>query len=166
MERKIEYTVEKLDESFAEKIAENEKICFSVPWSINSLKSEMKNPLNTFLGAVTPDKTVLGYVGWQQIGNEVNIFNVAVIPKARRKGIGANLISDMIISAKKKGAEIFNLEVRPSNLPAIGLYESNGFVFYGIRKNYYENPKENAILMRLAFDGSQEDEDPIDIWDE
>lgn len=166
MERKISYKIIKLDISYADEIAVIEKACFSVPWSPETIRSEMSNCINDFYGAVDDGGKLLGYIGYQNVCDEMNVFNVAVLPEARRNGIGNGLVGRMTEDARSRGTGVINLEVRATNLSAIGLYERNGFVFCGIRKDYYTDPRENAILMRLAFDGSQEMEDPVEIWDE
>ena len=142
-----------------------ENACFSSPWSEKTLLSELQNPLNKFFGAFT-ENTLAGYIGFQTVLEETSVFNVAVLPEFRRNGIGKALVEKLIDEAKKSGSKVVFLEVRAGNLPAINLYEKEGFVFFGLRKNYYENPKENALILRLAFDGSQENEDPIECWDE
>ncbi len=145
--------------------AQIENACFSAPWSEKTLLSELQNPLNKFFGAFN-ENSLAGYIGFQTVLEETSVFNVAVLPEFRRNGIGKALVEKLICEAKKAGSKVVFLEVRASNLPAINLYEKEGFVFFGLRKNYYENPKENALILRLAFDGSQENEDPIECWDE
>ena len=105
-------------------------------------------------------------MGGRTVAGETEIFNVAVAPKFRRNGVGKSLLERFIAAVREKESAVIFLEVRASNLPAMGLYEKEGFVFCGIRKDYYDDPKENALLMRLAFDGTQETEDPIECWDE
>ncbi len=137
--------------------AEAEKICFSNPWSEATLGAELKNPMNDFFGAFDEDR-LCGYIGGQTVAGETSVFNVAVLPYYRRKGFGKALVDRFIEEVRQK-TDVIYLEVRASNLPAINLYEKAGFVFCGIRKAYYTNPTENALLMRLAFDGTQEYED-------
>ena len=134
-----------------------EEACFSCPWSEATLAAELANPLNDFFGAFD-EGGLCGYIGGQTVAEETSIFNIGVLPECRRKGAAKALAQRFIEEVKPKTNMIF-LEVRPSNLPAINLYENVGFVFCGIRKNYYTNPTENALLMRLAFDGTQEYED-------
>ena len=134
-----------------------EAACFSCPWSEATLAAELANPLNDFFGAFDEGR-LCGYIGGQTVAEETSIFNLGVLPNCRRKGAAKALAQRFIAEVKPKTNVIF-LEVRPSNLPAISLYEKVGFVFCGIRRNYYTNPSENALLMRLAFDGTQEYED-------
>ena len=93
---------------------------------------------------------------------ELYIDSIAVFKEYRGQGIAKALIEKFIKTVKEKETAVIFLEVRASNLGAIMLYEKCGFVFCGIRKDYYTDPKENALLMRLAFDGTQEYED----WDD
>lgn len=139
-------------------MAKAEKSCFSHPWSEKALLGEIKSSFSDFFGAFYEDEFA-GYIGGRTVAGETEIFNVAVLPEFRRKGIGKALIEEFIKTAIEKETRVIFLEVRTSNLPAINLYEKCGFVFCGIRKDYYDDPKENAILMRLAFDGTQEYEE-------
>ncbi len=161
----MKFELRELSASDISSAAEIEKLCFSSPWSESTLLSELQNPLNKFYG-VFFENTLAGYIGFQTVVDETSVFNVAVAPEFRRNGIGKALVEKMISEAKGAGANVIFLEVRAGNLPAINLYEKEGFVFFGLRKNYYENPTENAFIYRLAFDGSQESEDPIECWDE
>lgn len=149
--------IRRLSAADAAAAAEIEKACFSSPWSEATLAAELSNPMNDFFGAFDED-VLCGYIGGQTVAGETSVFNIGVMPAFRRKGAAKALAERFIAEVKPKTDVIF-LEVRPSNLPAISLYEKAGFVFCGIRKNYYTNPAENALLMRLAFDGTQEYED-------
>ena len=157
----MSFEIIRLSEKDAAAAAEIEKLCFSHPWSEATVSSEMKSGFSDFFGAFCEDK-LAGYIGGRTICGETEIFNVAVSPKFRRNGIAKALIEKFIEAVREKETQVIFLEVRTSNLGAINLYEKAGFVFCGIRKDYYTNPKENAILMRLAFDGTQEFED----WDD
>ena len=157
----MSFEIKRLSEENSAAVAEIEKLCFSHPWSEATVSSEIKSGFADFFGAFSEDELV-GYIGGRTICGETEIFNVAVAPKFRRKGIADALIKKFIEAVREKETQVIFLEVRTSNLGAINLYEKNGFVFCGIRKDYYTDPKENAILMRLAFDGTQEFED----WDD
>ena len=157
----MSFEIIRLSEKDAAAAAEIEKLCFSHPWSETTMASEMKNQFSDFFGAYSDGK-LAGYIGGRTIAGETEIFNVGVAPEFRRCGIGKSLVERFISAAKEKETDVIYLEVRTSNLGAINLYEKAGFVFCGIRKDYYDDPKENAILMRLAFDGTQEYEE----WDD
>ena len=150
--------IRRLSAGDAAAAAEIEKACFSCPWSEATLAAELSNPMNDFFGAFNGNGILCGYIGGQTVAKETDIFNIGVLPACRRKGVGKALAERFIAEVRPKTDVIF-LEVRSSNLPAINLYEKMGFVFCGLRKNYYTNPTENALLMRLAFDGTQEYED-------
>ena len=129
-----------------EAIEELEKQCFSDPWSENSVASELENPLSLWLIA-EEDGAVCGYVGSQTVLDETDMMNIAVHPDCRRKGIAAALITELVSRLKARGSRVLRLEVRESNFSAIALYEALGFTQLGLRKNYYRNPKENALIL-------------------
>ena len=145
-------TIEKMGESHIEKLAVIEKECFSTPWSENALREELENSYARFLVAVC-DGEVSGYIGAHNILGEVYITNVAVSEKHRRKGMGEKLINSLISVCEIENAEFITLEVRESNKPAINLYKKMNFKDVGKRKNFYENPREDAILMTYKPDG-------------
>lgn len=124
--------------------------CFSHPWSRQSLENELNNETSLFLVAKEENK-VIGYIGMSIVIDEGYIFNVAVREKYRNKGVATALINELVTCGKKNSFSFITLEVRESNLPAISLYSKFGFVKAGERKDYYSNPKENAILMTKYF---------------
>ncbi len=131
-------------------IAEIEKICFSDPWSINSIASELENPLSLWLVALD-DECVVGYVGSQTVLGGADMMNLAVLPEYRKQSIGETLVRTLVERLRAKGAISLSLEVRQSNQPAICLYEKLGFTQVGVRPNYYRNPKENALILRKEW---------------
>ena len=120
--------------------------CFSHPWSKQSLEEELNNETSLFLVA-KEENEVIGYIGMSIVIDEGYIFNVAVREKYRNKGVATALINELVTYGKKNNFSFITLEVRESNLPAISLYSKFGFIKAGERKDYYSNPKENAILM-------------------
>lgn len=139
-----------MNESHVAQVAALEKICFSDPWSENSVASELKNPLSCWLVA-EEDGEVAGYVGSQTVMDESDMMNVAVHPDYRRKGIAEKLVMELVEELKKRDSRCLTLEVRASNEPARALYEKLGFVQVGLRKNYYRNPREDALILRKEF---------------
>ena len=135
-----------MNESHVAQVAALEKQCFSDPWSENSVASELENPLSLWLIA-EENGAVCGYVGSQTVLDETDMMNIAVHPDCRRKGIAAALITELVSRLKARGSRVLRLEVRESNLPAIALYKAMGFTQLGLRKNYYRNPKENALIL-------------------
>ena len=128
-------------------IAELEKICFNDPWSENSIASELENPLSCWLVAVEGDQ-VVGYVGSQTVLDGSDMMNIAVSPNFRRQGIAESLINELVSLLQARNSLCLILEVRASNAPAITLYEKMGFYEIGRRRNYYRNPKEDALILR------------------
>ena len=140
-------TIERMNESHVAAVAALEKQCFADPWSLSSVATELKNPLALWLVAVEED-VVCGYIGSQSVMGESDMMNVAVNPDFRRKGIGEALVGALSDALKALGNTSLTLEVRASNAPAIALYEKLGFTQVGLRKNYYRNPKEDALILR------------------
>ena len=131
-------------------VAELERICFADPWSEKSVASELDNKWALWLVAVEDDR-VIGYIGSQTSIDETDVMNVAVHPDFRRRGIAESLIIRLVEELKNRGSHALMLEVRASNAPAITLYEKLGFVQVGCRKNYYRNPKEDALILRKGW---------------
>lgn len=139
-----------MSEVHVPQIAELEKICFSDPWSERSVASELDNPLSLWLVAVDGQQ-VAGYVGSQTVMGETDMMNIAVLPEFRRQGIAEALIMALITELKKAQSHCLTLEVRASNEPARMLYEKLGFVCVGRRPRYYQNPREDALIMRKEW---------------
>ena len=127
-------------------IALLEKECFSEPWSEEGLSSELTNSQARFF-VCEEEGEVLGYMGMHIVLDECYIANVAVYPHHRRKGIGEALVKYCTDLAEKENCCFITLEVRKSNLGAIALYEKNGFLTVGERKDFYSHPKENGLIM-------------------
>ncbi|MCI8808818.1 MAG: ribosomal protein S18-alanine N-acetyltransferase [Oscillibacter sp.] len=142
----VPMTADHLDE-----IVELERVCFSDPWSRNMLAEELDNALSAFLVALDAGGKVVGYAGLQVVLDEGYILNVAVSPECRRQGIAGKLLQVFLDFAQGNRLAFLTLEVRASNYAAIALYGSRGFRGVGRRKNYYEHPKEDAILMTRKF---------------
>lgn len=138
--------IKKMTSAHIEEIAELEKECFSSPWSEESLKSELDNIFARFFVAFSDGK-IAGYIGSHNVLGEVYITNVAVLPGFRRNGVGKALVEFLVEKMKSENAEFVTLEVRKSNNNAISLYEKCGFEKVGNRKDFYEKPREDAVLM-------------------
>ena len=141
----------KMNESHVSQVAELEKICFSDPWSENSVASELNNKLAFWLVAEEEGR-LAGYVGSQTVCNETDMMNVAVHPDFRRRGIAEALVNALVEELKAMESHCLTLEVRASNAPAIALYEKLGFAEIGRRKNYYRNPREDALILRKEWE--------------
>ena len=136
---------------YVPQVAALEKVCFSDPWSGKSVASEVENPLSCWMVALDGE-TVAGYVGSQTVMDETDMMNVAVHPDSRRQGVARALILALIGELRKRGSRCLTLEVRTSNDPARALYESLGFAHVGTRRNYYQNPKEDALILRKEWE--------------
>mgnify|MGYP003282027675 FL=1 len=145
--RIVPMTADHLDE-----VAELERVCFTAPWSRNMLAEELDNYLSAFLVALDDNDNVAGYAGLQAVLDEGYITNVAVRPDCRRQGIAGKLLQVFLDFAKGNHLAFLSLEVRASNYDAIALYGSRGFRSVGRRKNYYEHPREDAIIMTKEFE--------------
>ncbi len=132
-----------------------EEACFSVPWTQEQLLGQFPDDNHLFLTAVEGEN-VLGYVGMMHVLDEGYISNVAVAPAYRRRGLGDRLIGELTERAKALCLAFVTLEVRESNAPAIALYAKRGFTAAGLRRNYYEKPKENAVLMTLFLESNKQ----------
>lgn len=147
------YKLVPMDRSHLGQIAQLERECFSSPWSEEMLAQELYNDNASYVVAQGEDGTVLGYAGLQVVLDEGYIDNVAVRPDCRRQGIASALLGAFERFAQAHLA-FLTLEVRASNTPAIALYEAHGFVREGVRKNYYTNPREDAVIMTRRFEGN------------
>lgn len=129
-----------------------ERICFSRPWSKKMLAEELENQCAAFLVAEDAlTRRVVGYAGLMVMADEGYITNVAVFPEQRRRGIARQLIEVFCDFARGNHLAFLTLEVRPSNAAAISLYEGFGFQEAGRRKNYYDLPKEDALILTRHF---------------
>lgn len=135
-----------MKESDLEQVAEIEKASFSKPWSYRAFKKALDMSNYIYVVGVA-NREVLGYGGVYCVLNEANITNVAVKDKIRNRGIGYGILVGLIEEVKKAGMDSITLEVRESNNAAIHLYEQLGFESVGIRKDFYDKPNENAVIM-------------------
>lgn len=127
-------------------IMEIEKDSFAIPWTRKSIENELKNKLAIYVVALENNK-VIGYGGMWHVVTEGHITNVAVHKDYRQKGVGNDIIKKMIEIAKEREMIGLTLEVRKSNSAALGLYKKNGFKPEGIRREYYEDNREDAYIM-------------------
>lgn len=142
-------SIHRAGKSDAVEIAKLEALCFSTPWSLAAFLEELtKNKLAMYLIAIEEETGCLvGYAGIWRILDEGHITNVAVHPDYRRRGIGRQLVEGLIYQVEGEGVRRQTLEVRAFNDPAIELYISLGFCEAGIRKGYYVDNGEDAIIM-------------------
>ena len=132
-------------------LAALEQACFSHPWSENGLAETMQNGRSLFLAAEREGE-VLGYLGMEFVLDEGSITNVAVFPQYRRRGAAGKLLDVFLRFARANHLAFLTLEVRPSNAAAIALYTRFGFREAGRRRNYYDLPKEDALILTRTFE--------------
>lgn len=123
-----------------------EMCSFTVPWSRESFASALSSDMMTVFAAEENGR-VIGFGVLSVLAPEGEVLNIAVHPDARGSGTGRLILNTMLDHAKAEGADTVFLEVRETNAPARGLYESAGFTAVGVRKDYYDKPKENAVVM-------------------
>ena len=131
-------------------VAALERCCFSAPWSEQSVRAELSNPLSLWLVALL-DGQVAGYVGSQTVLDEADMMNLAVDPACRRQGIAQALVEALTAALAERGVRSLTLEVRASNEGAIALYRKLGFAQVGRRPNYYTKPREDALILRKEW---------------
>ena len=120
--------------------------CFSVPWSLDSLAEELSNPLAVMRVALIGDE-VAGYVGMHHIIDEGYLTNLAVTARFRRQGVALALMHELLRYAEENDLQMVSLEVRESNEAAVALYSGLDFDQAGLRRDYYTNPTENALIL-------------------
>ena len=136
-----------------DRLEQLERMCFSRPWSKKMLAEELDNQCAAFLVAVEPEtEKAVGYAGLLVVADEGYMTNVAVDPSCRRQGVAAQLLQVFDNFAKGNHLAFLTLEVRPSNAAAIALYEGFGFREVGRRRNYYDLPKEDALILTRDFE--------------
>lgn len=129
-------------------VAQLEQTVFSVPWSEHNLRESLSRPEYLFLVS-EEEGTITGYAGLLMIAGEGDVTNIAVFPEHRGRGTGSALTEALLTEGRKRGMNAFTLEVRVGNQAAIHIYEKLGFQSEGVRKGFYEKPKEDALIMWL-----------------
>jgi len=157
-EKRMHVHIVPMNADHLDEVAELERICFSTPWSRNMLAEELDNLLSAFLVALDDFGRVVGYAGLQVVLDEGYITNIAVRPECRKQGIAGKLLQVFLDFAEANKLAFLTLEVRASNYDAIALYGTRGFRSVGRRKNYYEHPREDALIMTREFAGRNETE--------
>lgn len=143
--------VEPLCEEDATAVALLEKTCFSLPWSEKQLRQAMAHQAFQIIGIKTGSRALGAYVSFYHLKEEIEIVNIATSPKLRRKGMAFALMRTLIGEALSLGVSRILLEVKETNQPAIALYQSFGFKPIGVRKGYYRDTGEDAIVLELPL---------------
>lgn len=145
------YTLVPMTADHLGEMAELEQACFSVPWSREMLAEELKNLAAAYVVAEAESGAVLGYAGLHAVLDEGYITNVAVRPECRRQGVATALLRVFFRFAEARKLRFLTLEARASNAAARALYAGLGFREAGVRRNYYESPREDAVLLTKDF---------------
>jgi len=151
LEENVKYQIVPMAEKHLSQVAALETLCFPAdPWSEELFRAALESPDTAVLLAEGEDGGVLGYAVLSAVLDEGNLDNIAVRPDCRRQGVADALLGALTGFGRDR-LSVLMLEVRASNAPALALYEKHGFAAVGRRKNYYDAPKEDAILMTLTF---------------
>lgn len=142
-----DYLIEDMSLSHLDEVILVEKLSFKTPWSRDALEYEVKRNKCAKYRVILKDGRVIGYGGMWAMLDEAHITNIAIHPEYRGYGYGSILLEDMIDTAKRNGIKDMTLEVRVNNSSAIGLYKKYGFTEVAIRKGYYQDTGEDAIIM-------------------
>ncbi|MEQ2456219.1 ribosomal protein S18-alanine N-acetyltransferase [Flavonifractor hominis] len=147
----MQYKLVPMDKSHLPQVAALERACFAHPWSESLLEQELYNDMISLVVAEGEDGTVLGYGEVRAILDEGTLEKIVVDPRFRRQGVAEEILRAYLRLGQAHLA-FLTLEVRESNVAAIGLYEKLGFQVVGRRKNYYREEHEDALLMTVEFD--------------
>ncbi|MFK2827187.1 ribosomal protein S18-alanine N-acetyltransferase [Bacillus sp. B190/17] len=130
-----------------EEVHEIDISCFTTPWTKESLMNEVNNNYFALYYVAEYEGKPIGYCGMWLVLDESQITNIAILPEFQGRGFGEKLFVFVMNAAKEKGASVMTLEVRVSNTAAQGLYQKLGFQPGGIRRNYYSDNQEDALVM-------------------
>ena len=144
------FVIAPMNDNMVAQVADLEAICFSSPWSEESLKEVLQRPEFLYVTLCEGEK-LLGYCGVYFAADEANITNIAVHPSARNKGIAKKLLGVILSEASQRGAASVYLEVRVGNAVARHVYEQCGFSLAGVRRGFYEKPKEDGCVYVYRF---------------
>jgi len=130
-------------------VCDIERLSFPSPWHESTFRGEIYNRQISFPYVIVhkQENKVIGYVIYWRLDREVHINNIALHPDFRRKGIGETVLRWVLDQIQKQGINLVSLEVRPTNVAALSLYRKLGFRILGVRKNYYVNPREDALVL-------------------
>ena len=148
----MDYHISEAREELLPQLQQIEQRSFSVPWTEAMLRLQLDPNSHVFLTAETGSGLVAGYVGMMYVLDEGYISNVAVAPEYRRQGVADGLLDALEARARALRLSFLTLEVRAGNAPAIALYQKHGFSVVGRRPNYYEKPREDALLMTRVLE--------------
>jgi len=143
----MNWKLRKMENDDVDAVAGIEQICFSDPWSKNMVSDLLESSWDEVWILEEKEKGTVGYINFRFLAGEGELMRIAVLPGMRGQGLSRTLMDQMMESAAKHAVTDITLEVRAGNEPAIGLYQSYGFVGEAVRKGYYHNPTEDALIM-------------------
>lgn len=144
--------IRRMEAADLEQVAELEKQCFRENWSYGLLEAGLHSAYDWYYVFVQEER-ILGYCNLRILAGEGEVQRIAVLPRYRRLGVARKMMETMVTCARDSQVSAVSLEVRQSNLPARNLYESFGFRAESVRKGYYRNPAEDALIMwKREFD--------------
>ena len=144
----------RLGEEDIQDVLELERLCFSFPWSERQFNLSFKQRVFHVFGLKDSGR-LLAYLAMYHTGEEMEILNVAVRPELRRQGLASRLLRIVLQIGRNMGMKEVFLEARRSNLAALALYQGHGFVQTGVRKGYYPDNGEDALLLKKEFEPEQ-----------
>ncbi len=147
-------TLREMEDGDLDQVMAIERVSFRTPWTVNMFKSELRARISRNLVALAGAcgrQEIVGYVSFWAFADESHLNSLAVRSDFRRRGVASKLLEAMVERSKKEGALRGTLEVRESNQAAIALYERYGYVVAGRRPNYYDDTKEDALIMWCDF---------------
>lgn len=143
----MSFRLRKLELSDLDAIERIENVSYPTPWSRSMFASELAKPSSLSIAAVAPDEGLIGYVVLSRYVDAWHVMNVAVAPSHRRLGVASAMLEHLFAVTRGDEQRGYTLEVRVSNVPAVRLYERFGFVSRGIRRGYYTDNREDALIM-------------------
>lgn len=147
--------IERMRAADLEEVLPIERASFSMPWSRGAFLYELEQNRVARCYVVRENGRLIGYICLWEVADELHITNVAVHPGLRRRGVGRALLSAVLDDARQRKLRLVVLEVRPSNVEALGLYESFGFRVVGRRRGYYYDTGEDALVMEASLAAGQ-----------
>jgi len=151
MPKRFHFKLRPMTRADLDEVLEIERRCFEQPYSREILAQELKIK-SAHLRVAVRRRQILGYIDFWLVHDEMELISIAVHPDFKRRGIGERLMRAMFRFAEQNGARFIYLDVRRSNAPAQGLYEKFGFVRAGVRRRYYSDNQEDAIIMKKVFE--------------
>jgi ribosomal-protein-alanine N-acetyltransferase len=158
------YVVEEARPDDVDALASLERRCYTHPWSVRGFREALRRGEHGLVlvarapAGADPERGILGYCVIETAADELHVHNLAVRPEYRGGGLGRRLLAIALTIGERRGARVALLEVRESNRPAIALYHSMGFASVAVRRNYYSQPSEDALVLRkdaLEDEGNQ-----------